>query len=95
MSRHNSIFLINFFVGTKGNLRWNKNWVTFLDAMLQISVLKTTGQSLRLPTRIKTIYINPETHRACIKKDLDENEGKTFNLVTTQIMKCGLSNYFN
>ncbi|XP_050392804.2 fatty acid synthase [Patella vulgata] len=48
--------------GNRGQLIWNGNWVSFLDTMLQIQVLGLSGHGLRLPTRIKSIYIDPTTH---------------------------------
>ncbi|ESO84944.1 hypothetical protein LOTGIDRAFT_235996 [Lottia gigantea] len=48
--------------GNRGQLVWNGNWVSFLDTMLQIQVLGLSGHGLRLPTRIKSLYINPLIH---------------------------------
>ncbi|KAG8446408.1 hypothetical protein GDO86_014021 [Hymenochirus boettgeri] len=48
--------------GDKGKLLWNKNWVTFTDTMLQMMVLGLTGRSLRLPTRILSVCIDPTIH---------------------------------
>ncbi|KAI0219797.1 Fatty acid synthase [Lamellibrachia satsuma] len=47
-------------VGDDGYLVWNDNWVTFLDTMLQIQILSDAG--LQLPTRIRSIRIDPATH---------------------------------
>ena len=41
---------------------WNDNWVTFLDTMLQIQILSDEGRGLRLPTRIRSMRIDPATH---------------------------------
>ncbi|CAF0706992.1 unnamed protein product [Brachionus calyciflorus] len=47
--------------GTNGLLKWNNKWVPYLDAMLQMNVLgKKRG--LLLPTRIRTIKIDPKQH---------------------------------
>ncbi|XP_062589750.1 fatty acid synthase-like [Saccostrea cucullata] len=48
--------------GKYGELIWNNNWVSFLDTMLQISILHLSGNGLCLPTRIKSISINPSLH---------------------------------
>jgi NADPH:quinone reductase-like Zn-dependent oxidoreductase/thioesterase domain-containing protein/acyl carrier protein len=47
--------------GTRGELLWNAKWIPFLDAMLQMNVL---GQrrGLLLPTRIRSIRIDPMLH---------------------------------
>ncbi|KAB0396042.1 hypothetical protein E2I00_012922, partial [Balaenoptera physalus] len=49
--------------GNTGRLLWKDNWVTFLDTMLQMSLLVPGHRNLRLPTRITAIHINPTTHR--------------------------------
>ncbi|XP_053424237.1 fatty acid synthase isoform X2 [Nycticebus coucang] len=49
--------------GTSGKLLWRDNWVTFLDTMLQMSILSSGERSLRLPTRITTIHIDPTTQQ--------------------------------
>lgn len=72
--------------GTKGNLFWNQNWVTFLDTMLQMSVLKLSGQGLRLPTRIKSIYIDPEHHQNCVN-DFEGKQAISIN-IDTEIDTC-------
>nr|DBA27527.1 TPA: hypothetical protein GDO54_008007 [Pyxicephalus adspersus] len=47
--------------GDRGKLLWTGNWVTFLDTMLQMLVLGIKGRSLRLPTRILSVHIDPTT----------------------------------
>ncbi|KAM5216963.1 fatty acid synthase [Hipposideros larvatus] len=49
--------------GSTGQLQWNNNWVTFMDAMLQTSILGSSQRSLRLPTRIGAVHIDPATHQ--------------------------------
>lgn len=53
--------------GTTGRLRWTDNWVTFLDTMLQMSILGSAQRSLRLPTRISTVHIDPVAHRQRVR----------------------------
>ncbi|XP_063817309.1 fatty acid synthase [Pseudophryne corroboree] len=57
--------------GDKGKLLWTGNWVTFLDNMLQMLVLGIKGRSLRLPTRILSVYIDPaiQEEGACVSPD--------------------------
>jgi fatty acid synthase len=62
--------------GTQGELLWTGKWIPFLDAMLQMNVLgKRRG--LLLPTRIRTIRIDPVQHfkRQTVSR-LDELAGK-------------------
>lgn len=49
--------------GSAGQLLWKDNWVTFLDTMLQVSILGSSQRALRVPTRVKTIRIHPGVHR--------------------------------
>ncbi|XP_075072878.1 fatty acid synthase [Mixophyes fleayi] len=57
--------------GDKGKLLWTGNWVTFLDNMLQMLVLGIKGRSLRLPTRILSVSIDPAIHeeQVCLGPD--------------------------
>ncbi|XP_064584818.1 fatty acid synthase [Zonotrichia leucophrys gambelii] len=47
---------------TAGKVLWNGNWVTFLDTLLHMLILPETGRSLRLPTRIRSVCIDPVLH---------------------------------
>ncbi|XP_034563602.1 fatty acid synthase [Notolabrus celidotus] len=49
--------------GDSGKLQWTGNWVTFLDTMLQMIVVGLSGRSLRLPTRIRSVCIDPALHQ--------------------------------
>ncbi|KAH8409664.1 hypothetical protein KR222_001306 [Zaprionus bogoriensis] len=48
--------------GLYGQVEWNYNWVTFMDAMLQIQILGTDSRTLLLPTKIKKLRINGVHH---------------------------------
>lgn len=43
--------------GLYGKVRWDYNWVTFIDAMLQIYVIGTDSRTLLLPTKIRKLKI--------------------------------------
>ncbi|XP_043860025.1 LOW QUALITY PROTEIN: fatty acid synthase [Dromiciops gliroides] len=58
--------------GNLGKLLWKDNWVTFLDTMLQLSILGETQRALRLPTRITSIHIDPATHQQKVYQHKDE-----------------------
>ncbi|XP_058815854.1 fatty acid synthase [Topomyia yanbarensis] len=45
-----------------GELKWEDNWVSFMDTMLQFSILGKSMRELYLPTRIEKIIINPARH---------------------------------
>ncbi|NWX15444.1 FAS synthase, partial [Aegotheles bennettii] len=46
-----------------GKILWNGNWVTFLDTLLHMIILTEAGRSLRLPTRIRSVCIDPVVHK--------------------------------
>lgn len=48
--------------GITGTVRWNNNWVLFMQAMLQTIVLKEITRSLLLPLRIQKVRILPKKH---------------------------------
>ncbi|XP_071547019.1 fatty acid synthase-like [Panulirus ornatus] len=47
--------------GTHGVLMWQDNWVSFLDTMLQFSLIGAKYRALMLPTRIRKISVDPNT----------------------------------
>lgn len=52
--------------GTLGKIKWNNNWVSFLDSMLQINILMKDSRALYLPTRIRKVRINAIAHLASV-----------------------------
>ncbi|KAK8774423.1 hypothetical protein V5799_011046 [Amblyomma americanum] len=49
-------------------LKWEDNWVTFIDAMLQLSVLSYPHRSFILPVSIQSCRIDPKIHAEVIGK---------------------------
>lgn len=45
-----------------GKLHWEENWVSFIDTMLQFSILGKDLRELYLPTRIERAVFNPLKH---------------------------------
>lgn len=54
------------FDGGYGKIKWQNNWVSFLDCMLQIGIIAKDSRSLFLPTRIQKIKINTKAHLEAI-----------------------------
>jgi fatty acid synthase, animal type len=50
--------------GTHGELRWNDEWISYLDTMLQVHLIPSQG--LQLPTRIDSLRIHPQVHAQSI-----------------------------
>ncbi|XP_046403851.1 fatty acid synthase-like [Ischnura elegans] len=61
--------------GLMGKLSWIGNWVSFMDTMLQFSILGQTSRELYLPTRIQRVCINPKKHMELVEAMKDENDG--------------------
>ncbi|XP_067914268.1 fatty acid synthase [Heterodontus francisci] len=59
--------------GDKGKLLWSGNWVTLLDTMLQMIVVGVSGRSLRIPTRIRSVCIDPQLHEERVQ-DYKDNK---------------------
>lgn len=74
--------------GTFGRIKWQQNWASFMDCMLQINILSLDSRTLFLPTSIRKIRINTEEHLAALAQ-LDPEDPilevkmcKEFNMVT-------------
>lgn len=48
--------------GYSGKLKWENNWISFIDTMLQFSILGQNTRELYLPTRLQKAIINPRLH---------------------------------
>ncbi|XP_022912997.2 fatty acid synthase-like [Onthophagus taurus] len=50
-------------------LKWDDNWITFIDSMLQIQILQKDTRNLFVPTFIQQIIIYSKAHFASIKNN--------------------------
>lgn len=50
--------------------------MTFLDTMLHLMILGEMGRNLRLPTRVRSVCIDPKLHLEFVRKYTEETEGK-------------------
>ncbi|XP_008180398.1 fatty acid synthase isoform X2 [Acyrthosiphon pisum] len=48
--------------GVQGKLEWNGNWISYIDTMLQFSILGLKTKELYLPTRVQKIIVDPVKH---------------------------------
>lgn len=54
-------------------VRWNTNWIVFLDGLLQVDIIKSHSKSFGLPRSIRKIIIDPEIHENfCSETEIDE-----------------------
>ncbi|KAM7297624.1 fatty acid synthase-like [Ixodes scapularis] len=49
-----------------GKLKWEDNWVTFLDTMLQFSIFSNPVRSFNLPVRIYSCKVDPAVHAKAV-----------------------------
>uniref|UniRef100_W8ARH4 Fatty acid synthase n=1 Tax=Ceratitis capitata TaxID=7213 RepID=W8ARH4_CERCA len=59
--------------GLYGKVEWKYNWVTFMDAMLQIQILGTDSRTLLIPTKIRKLKIYGPHHFDLMTKMDPEN----------------------
>ncbi|XP_056626779.1 fatty acid synthase [Triplophysa dalaica] len=83
--------------GDCGKLHWTSNWVTFLDTMLQMIVVGLPGRSLRLPTRIRSVCVDPRLHEEKVKDYSDDQKAVDVcvnrcmdNITAGGVQICGL-----
>lgn len=83
--------------GDSGKLHWTGNWVTFLDTMLQMIVVGLPGRSLRLPTRIRSVCVDPILHEEKLKEYTDDQKAADVhvnrcldNITAGGVQICGL-----
>lgn len=50
--------------GLSGKVKWDMNWISFMDCLLQINILAKDSRNLLLPTRIEKMRINAKDHMA-------------------------------
>uniref|UniRef100_A0A1I8MI56 Fatty acid synthase n=1 Tax=Musca domestica TaxID=7370 RepID=A0A1I8MI56_MUSDO len=60
-----------------GNLQWVDNWISFMDTMLQFSILSKNLRELYLPTRIEKAVLNPLKHLEELSKLSAEEQTQT------------------
>ena len=76
--------------GQGGKIKWDSNWIAFLDCLLQIQIVAKDTRSLILPTGLRKVVIKPREHAAFIngltdeEKILDVHSNKSKN-----ILRCG------
>lgn len=59
--------------GYCGKIKWNEEWITFLDCLIQFQILMKDTRKLILPTSVRKIIIDPILHREIVKSAIDSN----------------------
>ncbi|VEN45265.1 unnamed protein product [Callosobruchus maculatus] len=78
---------------SKGHVKWEDNWITFMDNMLQIKILQTDSRLLYVPIYIREMIVPAPDHLAWVNKNFTEI-GKPPNLPvycdkSTDVIRCG------
>uniref|UniRef100_A0A336MQ27 Fatty acid synthase n=1 Tax=Culicoides sonorensis TaxID=179676 RepID=A0A336MQ27_CULSO len=76
--------------GNIGELKWEGNWISFMDTMLQFSILGKDLRELYLPTRIGRLVINPMKHMNYINESKSETcTIPVYMYKDINVIKCG------
>ncbi|VEN39582.1 unnamed protein product [Callosobruchus maculatus] len=78
---------------SKGHVKWEDNWITFMDNMLQMKLLQTDSRLLYVPIYIREVIVPAPDHLAWVNKSFTEI-GKPPNLPVycdkdTDVIRCG------
>lgn len=74
---------------TAGELRWLDKWVSYLDTILQFSILSTRHKLLYLPTRLQYAAINPVLHKRLINELPKDGGLPVYHYKNVNIVKSG------
>jgi len=75
---------------------WHDEWVSFLDAMMQMQIIAAAGRDLKMPTRIRSLRIDPVAHEKFVSTLDDGTKGImiVFQVLfvgeTKNLFLCGL-----
>lgn len=73
-----------------GKLKWEENWVSFIDTMLQFSILGKDLRELYLPTRIERAVFDPTKHFELLEKLKDkETDVPVYMYKDINVIKSG------
>lgn len=74
---------------TAGELRWSNEWVSYIDTMLQFSILSTSHKLLYLPSRLQYAAINPVLHKQLVQELPEEGALPVYHYRNINIVKSG------
>jgi len=76
--------------GAWGKLNWEENWVSYLDTMLQFSILSQPNRGLYLPVRLQQATIDPKAFTEFIannKPEIDEHGVPVYKYKNLNVVK--------
>ncbi|XP_039292597.1 fatty acid synthase-like [Nilaparvata lugens] len=74
---------------TFGRLEWIGNWTSFIDSMLQFSILGLTTRQLYLYTNIQRVIIDPKKHLHQVQSFFNNSGLPVFMYRDIDVMKAG------
>ncbi|XP_011870702.1 PREDICTED: fatty acid synthase-like [Vollenhovia emeryi] len=75
--------------GVAGELYWFNQWVSYIDSMLQLTIVSTSHKLMYLPSRLQYAAIDPIRHKQLIE-ELPENGGlPVYHYKNIDIVKSG------
>ncbi len=63
--------------GERGSIKWNENWTTFLESLLQLHLLRLPKQQHYAINHIEKIVIDPRKHMDLIS-NIHTDSGESF-----------------
>ncbi|XP_077491843.1 fatty acid synthase-like [Amblyomma americanum] len=51
-----------------GRVKWEDNWVTFIDNIMQLSLLPYTDRVFRLPVKMRSCRVDPNLHKQVVRE---------------------------
>ncbi|XP_048000881.1 fatty acid synthase-like [Leguminivora glycinivorella] len=55
--------------GTRGLVKWEGNWITFMDSTLQFGLIGNDTRALYVPTRLQRLVIDPKVQREALNAE--------------------------
>ncbi|XP_031841485.2 fatty acid synthase 1 [Nomia melanderi] len=74
--------------GGTGKLHWT-NWISFMDTMLQMTILQKDTRSLHVPTRIQYVAVNPALHMELVNNQKEDDPIPVYYYKNIDVIKSG------
>ncbi|XP_046659342.1 fatty acid synthase isoform X2 [Homalodisca vitripennis] len=75
--------------GVTGKLEWIGNWISYIDTMLQFSILGLNTRELYLPTRMQRVCIDPRKHKQLVAQLGEEATVPVYMYRDIDVIKSG------
>nr|XP_033193891.1 fatty acid synthase [Bombus vancouverensis nearcticus] len=74
--------------GVSGRLLWN-DWISFMDTMLQFSILEKDCRGLYVPVRVQYVAINPTAHLELVENYKEDEGVPVYSYPNIGVIKSG------